>query len=67
MKLPPDPGLICPDTECGEHLVVVESGWVDPPDLEALEPDVAAYVLECPRTHQRFQYTAGALLRPVVG
>jgi len=64
---PPNPGLVCPEPECGERLVVIESGWVDPPSLEKLEPDVATYTLECPRQHGRFQYTSGGLLRPVVG
>jgi uncharacterized glyoxalase superfamily protein PhnB len=27
VKCPRDPGLICPDADCGEHLIVVESGW----------------------------------------
>lgn len=66
LPLPPDPGLICPTPECGAGLVVIESGWVDPPATGELEPDVAIYTLECPREHVQFQYTTGGLLRPVV-
>ncbi len=64
---PPDPGLACPTPDCGALLVVIESGWIDPPSLDALEPDVEPYTLECPHGHGRFQYTSGGLLKPVVG
>jgi hypothetical protein len=66
-RRPPDPALVCPETDCGERLQVIESGWIDPPALEGLDPDVATYILECPRTHQQFQFTTGGLLRPIVG
>ena len=61
---PPNPGLVCPEPECGERLVVIESGWVGPPSLEKLEPDVATYTLECPCQHGRFQYTERRLTAP---
>ncbi len=66
LEPPPDPALICPEPVCGRRLIVIESGWVDPPSLEQVEPDVAVYTLECEQ-HGRFQYTTGGLLRPVVG
>ncbi len=64
---PPDPDLICPEPGCNARLVVTERGWIDPPALDALEPDVAVYVLDCPKGHGRFEYKTGEPLRPVVG
>ncbi len=64
---PPDPELSCPEAGCQAPLVVIERGWIDPPALDALEPDVAVYVLECPNGHGRFEYKTGETPRPVVG
>ncbi len=65
--VPPDPDLACPAPGCQRPLTVVESGWIDPPTLDRLDPDVAFYTLECPAGHGRYQYVTGGLLRPVVG
>ncbi len=62
---PPDPALSCP--QCGQRLEVVDAGWIDPPTLESLEPDVAVYILECSVGHGQYEYTSGQLLRPIVG
>jgi DNA-binding response OmpR family regulator len=67
LRRPPDPDLACPVRECQCRLRVIESGWMDPPALEQLEPDVAVYTLECPRGHGRYQYKTGESLRPIVG
>ncbi len=64
---PPDPDFACPLPECGRRLVVVDAGWIDPPTLETLEPDVAIYTLECPAGHGQYEYTTGQSLRPIVG